>query len=277
MTARVLTWNLFHGRDRPPERGLFTLRSRLLRRSEAGRAYEQVNRPLLDEFIEVLERDRWDIALLQEAPPRWQRALASRLGAAGAIALTSRNWGGAVRSALADCNPDLVGFLEGGSNQLLARAPWRITAVRRATLRLLPERRRLLFAHVSAPDAELAVANLHAGYRSRVAAEQELRRAADLALAWAEGRPLVLGGDFNLRTSTSAGLFEELADRHGLGGATAAPAIDHLLVRGADASRPQVLAPDWRELPARGDLKLRLSDHPAVAREVRLLRRPRAR
>src|SRR4029450_11457075 len=47
---RVLSWNLYHGRDHPPDPALFTLRSRLLRITEADGAHDAVNRPLRDEF-----------------------------------------------------------------------------------------------------------------------------------------------------------------------------------------------------------------------------------
>ena len=33
---RTLCWNIFHGRDAPPDPSLFTLRSKLLRITEAG-------------------------------------------------------------------------------------------------------------------------------------------------------------------------------------------------------------------------------------------------
>ena len=51
----------------------------------------QVNRPLLDEFARVLDGLEWDVALLQEAPPRWFAELRRRTGAAGVRTLTSRN------------------------------------------------------------------------------------------------------------------------------------------------------------------------------------------
>ena len=50
--------------------------NRLLTTTERGATHAQVNRPLLDEFAHVLDGFEWDIALLQEAPPRWFRELA---------------------------------------------------------------------------------------------------------------------------------------------------------------------------------------------------------
>ena len=71
IVVRALSWNLFHGRDFPPDPSLSTWRSRLLRITERGPTYAQVNRPLLPEFAGVLAGMEWDFALLQEAPPRW--------------------------------------------------------------------------------------------------------------------------------------------------------------------------------------------------------------
>src|SRR5215212_3786382 len=68
---RVLSWNLYHGRDFPPDEALFTLRSRLLRATERNATHAQVNRPLRDEFAGWIAEHGWDVALLQEAPPLW--------------------------------------------------------------------------------------------------------------------------------------------------------------------------------------------------------------
>ena len=71
MQIRALTWNLFHGRDAPPDQSLQTWRSRLLKISERGPEYVQVNRSLFAEFASALSGMRWDVAMLQESPPRW--------------------------------------------------------------------------------------------------------------------------------------------------------------------------------------------------------------
>src|SRR4051794_17532782 len=99
IVVRVLSWNLFHGRDFPPDPDLFTRRSRLLRTTERGPTHAQVNRPLREEFAAWLAERPWEIALLQEAPPRWLRPLGERCEANGALALTSRNSFGRVRAA----------------------------------------------------------------------------------------------------------------------------------------------------------------------------------
>ena len=264
---RVVTWNLFHGRDHPPDRSLLTLRSRLFRVTERNSTHAQVNACLLDEFAGWLARREWDIALLQEAPPPWLRPLATRARASGASALTSRNLGAFARSRLARLTPDLIASNEGGSNQLLVRAPARITEVRRLTLTLVPERRRLLWARLATPAGPLAAANLHATAHVPAMAARDLRRAAEQSVEWAGGDPLLLGGDFNLRPHTHGGVFAELEERFGLAAPTGARVIDHILARGLDVEeRPRQLPGPEREVAGPGGLRLRLSDHaPVVA------------
>src|SRR4026209_619665 len=156
----VLTWNLFHGRDHP---------------LEGSEAYASVNRPLRDEFAATLAREPWDVALLQEAPPHWLRALAQAAGASGASVLTSRNIGAFVRHRLAEWNPDLIKSGEGGSNQILVRSGWRIAETRRLTLTLLPERRRLIWARLARPEhGALTVATLHATAHAPAAAARDV-------------------------------------------------------------------------------------------------------
>ncbi len=105
MQIRALSWNLFHGRDKPPDPALFTWRSRLLRISERNDTHVQVNRDLLAAFSEVLAGAEWDVALLQEAPPRWAEPLARACEAEAQSVLTSRNALGALRAALARAQP----------------------------------------------------------------------------------------------------------------------------------------------------------------------------
>jgi len=263
----VLSWNLFHGRDFPPDPGLFTWRSRLLGVSERNRTHVQVNRSLFGEFAGWIAGADWDLALLQETPPRWFRPLARRCRASGALALTARNTGACARALVAERNPDLIASGEGGSNQLLARQPLRVEEVTRVTLTLRPERRRMLFARIGLPGGRsLCVANLHAtasvGDR---AAAPEVERAAALAVEWSQDGPLLFGGDLNLKPSSVPGLFEQLRECHGLVAPTDGRAIDHLLVRGLDVVRAPVrLEPQQREIGAEQGLSIRLSDHAPV-------------
>jgi endonuclease/exonuclease/phosphatase family metal-dependent hydrolase len=210
---------------------------------------------LLHEFAELLRGEEWDAALLQEAPPRWFE----RLGADGAMALTSRNFGSAIRGRIADWKPDLIKSNEGGSNQTLVRPPWRIVEVRRLTLAHWPERRRVLWTRIEHESgASLAVANLHASANRPHAAARELLRAAE----WCGEGPLVFGGDFNVRPAEDETTFVELERRFGLAPFTAPDAIDHLLCRGLEVVEPpRRFAPERRELGT----GMRLSDHAPVA------------
>src|SRR3954468_5276167 len=199
MVIRALTWNISHGRDEPPDPRLSTWRSRLFRVTETDATHVQVNRSLLPEFTALLTSCRWNVAFLQEAPPRWLAALARGAGAQGAAsALTARNVGAPLRAWLADRNPDLLGPREGGSNQLLVRDPWRIVETRRLTLTRRPERRRLLWARLQGPRrAEVAVANMHLSAGDSPKAGREALLAAEQAVEWARDIPLIFGGDLN--------------------------------------------------------------------------------
>ena len=268
--VRLLTWNLFHGRDFPPDASLFTRRSRWLRTTERNATHVQVNRSLRPEFIDWIAAADWDVALLQEAPPRWLPRLCRECGAAGVLALTSRNFLPRLRGVLADWNTDLIGSDEGGSNQLLVRPPWRVAERRRLTLAVSPERRRMLWARLEAPGrSPLCVGNVHLS-TDQNAAIAEAGVAARRAVEWAGDAPLVLGGDFNFRQARRPGAYERLEAAYGLAAPTAPTAIDHLLVRGAAVDHPpRALPPEEREVLQPDGLRLRLSDHaPVVARIV---------
>jgi endonuclease/exonuclease/phosphatase family metal-dependent hydrolase len=229
----------------------------------------QVNRPLFDEFATVIAEAQWSACLLQELPPAWAQPLARRCRADLQVVLTSRNQLAPVRRRLARWNPDLIASGEGGSNATLVRRPWTIAERRSELLNPLPrrrllERRRMALAMLACRGAEVLVGNLHATASAQPQAEQDVRRAAALAVGAARGRPLLLGGDFNLRPSRSAA-FGELDRDHGLAAPTAPDAIDHLLVRGLRVTAPPRRWPvDARELPGEDGRRLRLSDHAPV-------------
>jgi endonuclease/exonuclease/phosphatase family metal-dependent hydrolase len=261
---RLLTWNLFHGRDYPPDERLFTWRSRLFRVTERGGRYAQVNRPLGGEFAEVLDRLEWDIAFLQEAPPRWTWPFEADL----ARVLTSRNSAGGLRALAARVNPDLVASSEGGSNQVLVRRPWRLGVVESHQLARRPERRMMILARVEAPDGRVvAVANLHGSVDTVPDAREQVLDAAARAVEFAGDLPLVFGGDLNLRMSRQPDLFDALRARFGLAPPTDRTAIDHLLLRGFELIEAPHRLPDAaREVPAGDDEHvLQLSDHSCVA------------
>lgn len=177
------------------------------------------------------------------------------------MVLTSRNWGSALRGWVADRRPDLIKSNEGGSNQLLVRAPWRIAGTDQLTLARWPERRRAMRARLEGEDAALTVVNLHASADRPHAASREVRRAAE----WAGDGPLLFGGDLNLRPAMQPEIFDELRERFGLAPVTGPDAIDHLLVRGLDVvEQPHRLPAEGRELDSAEGTRLRLSDHAPV-------------
>src|SRR5262245_12346781 len=273
LAMRVLSWNLYHGRDFPPDDALFTLRSRLFRVTERDDTHVQVNRLLRREFSGWIADEGWDLAMLQETPPLWFRAIGERSRSVGVRVFTSRNVVPPLQRLAANLNPDLIASWEGGSNQLFVREPGRVLEHRKLTLTWRPERRRMVWARVRLPrGATVCVANLHASASLPEQATTEVLAAAAAAIEWSGPDPLVFGGDMNLRPARDARAFAELRGRFGLGDATGPEAIDHILARGLEVvDRPSGLAPEERELPDADGLRLRLSDHaPVVARfEVR--------
>ncbi|HEU5062568.1 MAG TPA: endonuclease/exonuclease/phosphatase family protein [Solirubrobacterales bacterium] len=279
MELTALCWNLFHGRDYPPDPALRTWRSRLLRFDERNETHVQVNRDLTEEFATVLSRAEWDVALLQECPPRFAEPLARACGAEWHRALTSRNSLGPLRTLLARQNPDLIASGEGGSNLVLVRVPGRLGGIAERRAIAIhegePERRAMAFVRTA---SGLCVANLHATAHWPKLAAEDVARGARAALEWAGGAPLIFGGDFNLRPAKQPGIFERLREELGLGGPPTAPdAIDHIFIRGLEVLEPpEHWPPERRELPLEGRA-LRLSDHAPVqarflAAEPRLLR-----
>jgi Endonuclease/Exonuclease/phosphatase family len=277
---RVISWNLFHGRDAPPDPALATWRSRLFKITERGPEYAQVNRSLFAEFATALSLMPWDLALLQEAPPRWQPRLAEALEAETHRVLTSRNQFAPLSGWLAELNPDLIASWEGGSNLTLVRGaflegPDPAIAERRELVinEGRPERRAMGFTRLAAGPC---VANLHASSNRPDLAASEVLRAAETAVDWAGGAPLIFGGDLNLRPAERPAVFEKLRERHGLEPPTGPARIDHLLARGlgivespADLPHPEVERPAdfrgplglWRREAGR---RIRLSDHEPV-------------
>ncbi len=216
----VLTWNLFHGRAVPERR-----------------------HPLLAEFAALLASWEWDVALLQEVPPWWPPELGQACGASARTALTSRNQLLCLRRWVAERRPDLIKSGGGGANAILVRGR-AVTEHRRVTLRRLPERRVM---HAVRLDTGTWVANLHATAHVEARAAQDVALAARSAAAWADGAPVVLGGDFNLRRVSPEG-FAHVAGH----------SVDHVTVRGLHAvGRP--------DRPDRGEL----SDHEPLRIAVR--------
>ena len=265
MQLTALAWNLFHGRDFPPDPTLRSWRSRLLRFDERNETHVQVNRDLTAEFATVLANAAWDVALLQEAPPRFAAPLARACGAEWQRALTSRNSLGPLRGLLARQNPDLMASGEGGSNLTLVRVPGKLGGIaERRELEIhagLPERRSMALTRTA---SGLCVANLHATNDRPELASDDVLLAARAATEFAGAAPLIFGGDLNLRPAEHPEVFERLREDFDLAAPTGPQAIDHLLVRGLEVVEPPSQWPaERRELPLDGRA-LRLSDHAPV-------------
>jgi endonuclease/exonuclease/phosphatase family metal-dependent hydrolase len=261
----AIAWNLFHGRDFPPDPQLRSWRSRLLRIDERNASHVQVNRDLTTEFATLLAAAAWDVALLQECPPRFAEPLARACGAEWQRALTSRNALGPLRTLLARQNPDLMASGEGGSNLTLVRVPGRLGGIaERRELAIhegAPERRAVALTRTA---SGVCVANLHATNDMAAMATADVLRAARAAAEFAGAAPLIFGGDLNLRPAEQPAAFERLREDFGLAAPTAPRAIDHLLTRGLEVLEPpSAWPPERRELPLDGRA-LRLSDHAPV-------------
>lgn len=266
MEFTVLVWNLFHGRDFPPDPKLRTWRSRLLRFDEHNETHVQVNRDLTAEFATLLAGAEWDVALLQECPPRFAEPLARACGAEWHRALTSRNSLAPLRTLLARQNPDLMASGEGGSNLTLVRVPGRLGGIAERREMAIhegePERRSMAFTRTA---SGLCLANLHATNDWPRLAEEDVLKAARAASKWAGAAPLVFGGDLNLRPGKQPRTFERLREEFGMTVTVTAPdAIDHVFCRGVEyATEPEKWPPERRELSVEGRA-LRLSDHAPV-------------
>jgi endonuclease/exonuclease/phosphatase family metal-dependent hydrolase len=274
----ALAWNLFHGRDFPPDPTLRTWRSRLLRLEERNETHVQVNRDLTAEFAAMLAAAEWDVALLQECPPRFAEPLAKASRAEWQRALTSRNSFGALRGLLARQNPDLIASGEGGSNLTLVRVPGRLGGIaERREIAIHegePERRAMSYVRTA---SGVCVANLHATNDWPNLAEEDVLKAARAASEWAGGSPLIFGGDLNLRPGKQPRAFERLRDEFELAAPTGPEAIDHILCRGLEILEPPTPWPAERREVRFGRKALRLSDHAPVQARFRAAEPPALR
>lgn len=262
-----MTWNLFHGRDWPPEPELQVRANKgnIRRGPRPGLRYEQVNWDLFDEFARLIAGARWDLALFQECPPSWKRRLAAACDAKAHRVLSGRNWLQPLTSVIGRWRPDLLGSWEGGSNLTLVRdAAGPIVEKRRITLTRRPELRIMALTRL---ESGLCVANMHVSTKPS-SAEAELTDAAAQACEFAGAGPLLFGGDFNVRPKASK-IFGVLDEHFGLAPPTAPDRLSHLLVRGlAVIEHPAAWPPEARDISDPGTgRKIRLSDHhPVTAR-----------
>jgi len=265
----VRTWNLFHGNAQPPGRKAF-----------------------LEVMVRLASADRPAVVCLQEVPV-WALGQLddwSGMPAVGAVAqrphlgpfpstpevghvLTELHHG-LLRSAFTgQANAILLGpELQVREHRHVILNPFRF---RRAQARRLElgtvarlawskERRVCQAVRVQRGDETLVVGNLHAtGLADRRVPDAELLRAAVFVDGMAKpGEPVLLCGDFNVTAHSSRTLADLTGAEWGFSGPTPT-GIDHILVRGPDAS-PPLRWPVERRLH-HGRL---LSDHAPVEREV---------
>jgi hypothetical protein len=215
----AIAWNLFHGRDFPPDPGLFTWGSRLLRVSEHNATHVQVNRELLDEFAAVLAGAEWDVGAAAGDAAPLRRAAGAGLRRRGAPGLDLAQRPRALRAAAARLNPDLIASGEGGSNLTLVRRGGALGGIveRRgiAVHEGRPERRAMALTRTA---SGVCLANLHATSNQPPLAVADVLLAARAAVEFTGEAPLLFGGDLNLRPRQNPELFAELAERYGLSG-----------------------------------------------------------
>lgn len=241
----IRTWNVFHGRSHPPGRALY-----------------------LERMLRLATEDRPDVLCLQEVPPwalerlgKWSGMTA--FGAVGArpslgpfpstaelgrrlTALDPARFRGAFAGqANAILLAPTLRVLERESIVLNARG-FRRAQARRLALPLVDElywakERRVCHAvRVRLASGRVAaIANFHAtGSKDKRIPDAEVLRAATFADALAAPDELcVLAGDFNVTAERSLTLRELTRPEWGFSAPGAG--IDHVLVRGAEASAPE--------------------------------------
>lgn len=265
----VRTWNVFHGNAVPPERGAF-----------------------LETAVRLGIADAPDVLCLQELPLWSLQHLAgwSGLTAIGDEAAPARL--GPFPSTpdigrvLTDLNHGLLRSAFTGQGTAILLSPelqvldhrvvvlnplsFRRREARRMHLDLVArvawgkERRICQVARVARGAVTFVIANVHVnGSRDKRIPGAELLRAAAFVDGFADpDEAVVLAGDFNLAMSNSSVLRSLVQTEWGFEGATP-QGIDHILVRGIDATRPVRWPVERRRVAGRV-----LSDHAPVERSV---------
>jgi endonuclease/exonuclease/phosphatase family metal-dependent hydrolase len=226
MPLFVRTWNLFHGRTKPP----------------SGRTH-------LERMIRLISEDDPDLVALQEVPAWALGRLGdwSRMEAAGGVARPARL--GHLGRRLTQLAPDVFRSLfNGQANALLLGRDVRPVEAAR-TVEIKPrgvlERRVCQLVRVAAGGRTLLLANLHATAHVPELARAELVRVAELV---AGDEPAIVCGDFNVRATGLPGFSKPNRG------------IDQIIVRGLGFERePARWPPERRRFEGR-----LLSDHAPV-------------
>lgn len=265
----VRTWNLFHGNTQPPGRNAF-----------------------LREMVRLASSDRPDVLCLQEVPVWALDELDdwSGLVAVGQVAqrpsigpfpstaelgrIVTELDHGLLRSAFTgQANAILLGpelRVVESRHVILNPFRFRRAQARRLGLGIVPrlawgkERRVLQAVRVRRGDETLVIANAHVtGSRDKRIPDSELLRAAVFVDGLARpDEAVLLCGDFNLSMRNSRTLADLMTPEWGFEGPTPT-GVDHVLVRGLEASAPRIWPKERRLLDGQV-----LSDHALVEREV---------
>jgi endonuclease/exonuclease/phosphatase family metal-dependent hydrolase len=250
----VRTWNLFHGNALPPRRESF-----------------------LDGMIKLATADDPDVLCVQEVPV-WALGRFTVGDVAAPPTVGPFPSSASIGRRLTSLHHGLLRSAFSGQGNAIAVAPrlrvlshahetlntrrFRASEARRLGLGVVArnawakERRIVQTVRLGADDGRTyLVANTHCtSLPDRRIAQAELLRAASFATATALADDVVvLAGDFNLTGAAAA--MQELTGAE-WGFSAAGPGIDHVLVRGAEASAPRRWPTDRRRLD--GHL---LSDH----------------
>lgn len=297
-SIRVVTWNLFHGRDGLPGLGA-TRASTWLGRPVDDGVHLHLNRKHTEHMARRLATWSPDLCALQEVPTGAIARIAEIADMEAVWTTTGPLIGPArLRDALAERNPDLWRTHEGNANVILvgrrltliegSRRSVRLNPIRRILagarslglergelLRYIPEPRRLVLARVIAPGGiEIAVGCTHChNARHPDVVGGEIARAAAAVRGAAGGAAAILAGDFNAPPTHTA--LSALAAEGWEGAEPSADVgIDRIVHRGLD------IVEGARRMPAsereigviwRGaQRRVRLSDHDPVAATLRL-------
>lgn len=295
---RIVSWNLFHGRDGLPGLGA-TRRSTWRGLPEDDGVHMHVNRKLTDLMAAKLASWEPDACALQEVTASAVERIAAITGMQPVWTTTGPLIGPAgLRDALAARNPDLWRTHEGNANVILLGSRLRMVEGSRRALRLnpirdilraarvlglergelvryLPEPRRLIVVRARTADGtEIAIGCTHChNARHPDVVGGEIARAAAAVREEAGGLPVVLAGDLNAPPShpAMAALAEDGWDGADPGGGIG---IDRIVHRGLDVVEPaRRLPPAEREVGVtwRGATRrVRLSDHDPVVAVLRV-------
>ena len=185
----------------------------------------------------------WDVALLQECPPRWAERLATACGAephlVADLPQPARPRRGC-RPLAADFNPDLIASWEGGSNLTLVRATGVGAPGDRRAADAAPRRAARAADDGVHPRSTrgLCIANLHASKARDGRRAGAARRGPARA---SPGRRRAARARRRLQHPPGAQRprLRRARARHGLAAPTGPKVIDHLLVRGPRSSSPR--------------------------------------